>query len=89
MVGLLGNMALDNLFSQLPVVNLMCYMSRMEVKFTLPETAAQLLLRLASCIRQNSEHAPSVDEIARSLIIEILIDDAQSHGVIDRPRLVS
>jgi hypothetical protein len=61
----------------------------LQISFTLPDNAAQLMLRLANCIREAGEGTPSVDDIARSLIIELLIDDAQAHGVIDRPRLVS
>ena len=61
----------------------------LQISFTLPDSAAQLMLRLANCIREHGEATLSIDEIAKSLIIEILIDDAQAHGVIDRPRLVS
>ena len=57
----------------------------MRIEFDLPDPAEQLLLRLATCIRVNSQHAPSVNEIARSLVMEVLIDDAVSHGVVGRP----
>ena len=61
----------------------------MRISFELPDKPSQLLLRLANCIAEHSDIQPSLDEIVRSLIIEVLIDDAQAHGVVDRPRLVS
>ena len=61
----------------------------MRIEFDLPDPAEQLLLRLAATIRTNTAYAPSVNEIARSLVMEVLIDDAVSHGVVGRPALVS
>jgi hypothetical protein len=54
----------------------------MEIRFTLPDTAEQLLLRLATCIRQHTDQQPSVHDIVRSLVMEVLIDDAEQHGIV-------
>jgi hypothetical protein len=52
----------------------------MVISFTLPDSAAQMLLRLMLCISENSHVVPSADDIARSLIIDLLADDAAEHG---------
>jgi hypothetical protein len=60
----------------------------MQIKFTLPHHHAMMLRRLACVIAENSTEAPSPSDIAKSLIIELLIDDALAHQA-DRPRLAS
>jgi hypothetical protein len=54
----------------------------MQLTFTIPDSAAELLTRLMLCIRENSHHAPSIHEIARSIVLDVLIDDAQQHGLV-------
>ena len=53
----------------------------MRITFTLPDEPAQLLMRLALCIRENSHAAPSVDEIVKSLVIDLLAEDAAEHNM--------
>ena len=51
----------------------------MEIRFTIDEPAAAMLDRLALCIAEHSHARPSVHDIARSLVLEVLIDDAREH----------
>lgn len=60
----------------------------MQISFTLPDSAAAMLERLAQCISKHSQHAPSVSELARSMIIDLLADDAEQHGEIPAPPIV-
>ena len=52
----------------------------MVIRFDLPETAAQLLLRLSGCIGAEVGAAPDVNEICKSFVIDILVDDAAEIG---------
>ena len=54
----------------------------MRITFELPSPAAELLLRLAAHIRAHAGTEPSCDAICRSLVTDILVDDAIEHGVI-------
>lgn len=52
----------------------------MTITFDLPEPAAELLLRLMEHIRHHAGVAPDQDAVCRSLIVDILIDDAMAHS---------
>ena len=54
----------------------------MRITFDLPDPAATLLLRLAAHIRAHAGTEPSCDAICRSMVVDILVDDAAEHGVI-------
>jgi hypothetical protein len=61
----------------------------MRITFDLPDPAASLLLRLAAHIRTHAKHAsgdpgsePSCDAICRSMVVDLLVDDAIEHGVV-------
>jgi hypothetical protein len=54
----------------------------LRVSFTLPDGSADMLRRLAHCIKEAGEGNPSIDEIARALVIDVLMDDALAHGEI-------
>jgi hypothetical protein len=60
----------------------------MRITFDLPPPAATLLLRLAAHIRDHAGTEPSCDAICRSLVTDILVDDAVCHGVIAEPSRV-
>ena len=52
----------------------------MTITFDLPEPVAELLLRLVEHIRHHAGEEPSADVLCRSLIVDILIDDAMAHS---------
>ena len=52
----------------------------MEITFKLPPAAAELLLRLMEHIRHHAGEEPDADMLCRSLIVDILIDDAMAHS---------
>ena len=49
----------------------------MTITFDLPDPVAELLLRLVEHIRHHAGEEPSADVLCRSLIVDILIDDAE------------
>jgi hypothetical protein len=57
----------------------------MVISFTLPDTAAAMLNRLVKCIAEVNGAAPEADEIVRSMVIDLLADDAVAHGEIAAP----
>ena len=52
----------------------------MIIQFELPEPAATLLLRLMAHIRQHTGEEPDSNQICRSMIIDVLIDDVLAHS---------
>jgi hypothetical protein len=62
----------------------------MRIQFDLPDPAAELLLRLINHIRQHTGTEPAAAAVCRSMIVDLLVDDAIEHGIvvsIERPAL--
>ena len=51
----------------------------MRITFDLPDPAAQLLLRLMDHLNQHSAVAADSNTLCRSMIVDLLIDDAVAH----------
>jgi hypothetical protein len=56
----------------------------MRISFTLPDSSAAMLERLAQCINEGSQEAVTPEELCRSFVIDILADDAAQHGRLPR-----
>lgn len=55
----------------------------MRIQFDLPDGAASMLKMLAHCIERGTGEQPTPAELCRSLVIEILVDDAAAHGLLE------
>lgn len=54
----------------------------MLVQFDLPDSAALLLRMSAARMKLATGEPQSCDRIAKAIVLEVLIDDAEAHGIV-------